>query len=129
MAPRAAERQARQDHVAEALARAAGAGNVDAPADNRLVLRQLAAERRGLVLAAAARQVGEPRGDLLQAGDIGVGDAAKLGGDARRIDHAVEAAAPLDIPADYAHLPGPEQIPVALIVVVGQQKQQGETTA
>jgi hypothetical protein len=34
MAPHAAERQARQDHVAEALSRAPGAGNVDAPADH-----------------------------------------------------------------------------------------------
>ena len=81
-------------------------GNVDAPAEHSLVFRQLAAERRGLVFAAAPRQVGEPRGDLLQAGDVGVGDAAKLGGDARGIDHAVEAAAPLDIPASYAHQPG-----------------------
>jgi hypothetical protein len=100
MPPYAAERQARQDHVAEAPL-APGAGNVDAPAHHGLVIRQLAVERRGLS-SPRPGQVGEPRGDLLQAGDVGV-DAAKVGRDTRGIDHAVEAAAPLHIPANHAH--------------------------
>jgi hypothetical protein len=105
MAPDAPCRQARQDHVAESLARPAGAGDIDRPADDRLPLRQLAPQRHRLVLAPAARQLGEGAGDFLEAGDVGIGHAPKLGCDARGIDDAVEAAAPLHVPTDDTHLP------------------------
>ena len=103
MTPRPTERQARQDQVAEALSRAPGAGNVDAPADDGLVSRKRACEGVGLIFAAASREVGKSRCDLLQARDVGIGDALELGGDARRIDDAVDAAAPLHIPAHDPH--------------------------
>ena len=77
---------------------------VDRHARHRRVARQQRRELRELVLAGAAR---EPRREVV--GDSPAGTARRnprsprLGDDARRVDDAVDAAAPLDIPRDELH--------------------------
>src|SRR2546425_1536260 len=98
-----ADGEARGDEVAEALAAAFVAGHIDGGSEEHEVARELAPERLDLVLALAPGQIGEADVDLLQAQDVGVGDAPRLVRDARRVDDAVDAAAPLDVPGDEAH--------------------------
>ncbi len=64
-----------------------------------------AGEHGELVFAGAAAEprVGEVVGDLLQAQHVEIGDALRLGDDARRIDGEVHAAAPLHVPRHQLH--------------------------
>ncbi len=105
MAERLRHRQARQDHVAEAPSPAVLPRMVRTDAGDGRVLRQQRAEGCELVLVGRARQarIGEVVGDLLQAQHVEVGEAPRLGDDARRIDAPVDAAAPLGVPGDENH--------------------------
>src|SRR3989442_6350129 len=103
MPHRVADGKARGDEVAEALARAFVAGHIDGRREEHEVPGEFAPERLDLVLALAPGQIGEADVDLLQAQHVGVGDAPRLVRDACRVDDAVDAAAPLDVPGDEPH--------------------------
>src|SRR2546428_6971252 len=103
MAHHPADGKARGDEVAEALARAFVAGQVDGRREEHEVPGEFAPERLDLVLALAPGQIDEAGVDLLQAKHIRIGDAPRLVRDARRVDDAVDAAAPLDVPGDEPH--------------------------
>ena len=79
---------------------------VDGHARHRRVARQEPRELGKLVFAATA---GKPRrgiivGDLLQTQDVEIGDRLRMPHDAGRIDFAIDAAAPLNVPGDELHL-------------------------
>src|SRR5450759_5974514 len=59
-----------------------------------------------LIFAATAckTRMGIVVGDLLQTEDVEIGDRLRMPHDAGRIDFAVDAAAPLDIPGNELHL-------------------------
>jgi hypothetical protein len=83
MAHHAPHGQPRGDEVAEAVA-AAGARNVDRGDEEDRVAGELALERRDLVFAGRAREIGEAGADLLQADDVGIGsDTSGFARDAR----------------------------------------------
>jgi signal transduction histidine kinase len=56
-----------------------------------------------LVVAVRSRQLRKVGGELLQANDVRIREAAHFGGDAGRVDAAVDAAAPLHVPAKQTH--------------------------
>jgi hypothetical protein len=98
-------RKARQDHVAETTSRSVRSQLVDRHARNRGVAGQQRGEHGELVfpVAAGEERIREVVGNLLQAKDVEVGDALRVGDYARGIDLLVDAAAPLDIPGDELH--------------------------
>ena len=94
------DRQPAQDHVAERTPYARGPGCVDGYAADRRMPGQQAGQQVELVLAAAALERREVRRDFLQAQHIEVGQRLRVFDDAPRVDTAVDAAAPLDVPGD-----------------------------
>jgi len=96
-------RQAAQDHVAENAPAAVGRGRIDRRAGHCGVAGQQLGQQGELVLAAAACERREVRRDLLQAQHVEIGERPRVFDDARRIDAAVHAAAPLDVPGDQLH--------------------------
>jgi hypothetical protein len=68
-----------------------------------VVARQQLAENGELVLARAAAQPRVIAGHFLDAQDVEVGEIARGLHDASRVDAAVAAARPLDVPGDELH--------------------------
>src|SRR4029077_17700737 len=102
MAQHAADLEARQDQVAKATALSILRRQVDAVYEAAFVFRQRLHQHVRLVFAVAAGKAGELAGDFLQADHVGF-EATQLGGNARRVDDAIDATAPLHVPADEAH--------------------------
>src|ERR1700687_3928022 len=82
-------------------------GMVDPDSGNRDVTRQQRGDGGELVLAGTPREarVRKIGGNLLQAQDVEIGEPLRLAHDPRRIDAAVDAAAPLRVPRDDLHPP------------------------
>ncbi len=78
-------------------------GGVDGDAADRGESRQQRGDQRELVFAGAALQRREIAGHLLQAEDVEVGEGAGLVDDPLRVDPAVDAEAPLDVPVEDLH--------------------------
>src|SRR4051812_39514074 len=102
MAHDAPDRQARSEHVAKSVA-SAGAWDIHGRHEEHRVTGKLTLQRADLVLAAAAGEIREPDAHLLQAQHVRIGETASLARDARGVDDAVDAAAPLDVPGDQPH--------------------------
>ena len=81
----------------------ARAGDVDRCRDDRREAGQQRGEERELVFAPAALQGREVGRDFLQAEDVEVGERARVVDDPLRVDAAVAAAAPLDVPGHELH--------------------------
>jgi len=98
-------RQAREDQVAELLAPArsfpAIVGRVDHRREVHAVTREVAGELRGLVMARVEVRVVDRH--LLEAAHVRVAHFLCGARDARRIDLAVHAPAPLDVPLQEFH--------------------------
>src|SRR6185369_7761842 len=94
--------------VAEAAATTVRRRGVDGDAFDRGEARQRRRDQRELVFAPAALERREVGGDLLEAEDVEVGERARVVDDALRVDAAVAAAAPLNVPGDELHR-GPGQ--------------------
>ena len=101
-----ADGKARQHHVTEMPAAAVVPGHVDRHARHRHIAGKEPRELGELIFAATAckPRVGIVVGDLLQTEDVEVGNRLRMPHDAGRIDFAVDAAAPLDVPGDELHL-------------------------
>ena len=80
-----------------------GCGGVDGDPGNRGEARQQRGDQRELVLAGTALQRREVAGHFLQAEDVEVGKRPGLVDDALRVDPAVDAEAPLDVPVEDLH--------------------------
>lgn len=99
MPPYLADRQARKNGVAEPAASAAAVRHIGRCAVNRRIAGQAGGQFGDLVLAAAAGQARKIDRNLLQADDVEIAQLADRPQDARKIDAAVHAAPPLNVPA------------------------------
>jgi hypothetical protein len=77
--------------------------NIYAAHDMRGVALERVRKQQRLVLALAARQSRIVHRHFLEAADIRIAELARNAHDARRIDDAIHAAAPLDVPLQEAH--------------------------
>ena len=92
--------QARQDHVAEAPPAPFAVGDIHRGRKMRAVAGKEPRKNFRLVFASAAGEAAEVRGNLLKTADIRIGERLRLARDAPRIDAAIDAAAPLDVPVE-----------------------------
>src|SRR6185436_12968245 len=100
MAPRGGDTVAREDRVAEAAALAVLAHHVHAVALDARVAGEERPQLGELVTLVVALEPREVVRDLLHAEDVEVRDRPRGLHDAREVDAAVEAAAPLDVPGE-----------------------------
>ena len=86
-------RGAAVQRVAELPARAVGRAQVYRDALDQVVTGKLGGEQRKLILAAGSRQAGKVARHLLEAQHVRIGHLAASAHDARRVHHAIAAAA------------------------------------
>src|SRR5687767_5024816 len=98
----APHRQPRQDEVAE-LAPALFSRNVHAGREKGFIAAKGLLQLFDLVFARASRHLRKITRDFLQAKHVRVGEAPGLARDALGIDPLIDAAAPLNVPAQYSH--------------------------
>jgi hypothetical protein len=100
-----ADRQARQDQVAEVAPLVLVAGNVDDRAGHRGEIGQPLRDLGELIFTAAAGEpgIGKVARDLLQAKHVEIRQRLGVRHNARRVDASVDAAAPLHVPGNDFH--------------------------